>query len=70
MTSSDHISLYLYPSTTQLRLVYPQFAKAHGKTEGEQQAKPQEGSKRAGMGALLEGPPKAKLYAAVTATEK
>ena len=52
------------------KLLYSQFAKAHGKTEGEQQAKPSESSKRAGMGALLEGPPKAKLYTAVTAAEK
>lgn len=47
-----------------------QFAKAHGTKEGEQDKKPEEGSKRGGMAAILEGPPKPKMYQAVTVTEK
>lgn len=47
-----------------------QFAKAHGQSQGEQQqSKPKEGSKRGGMADLLEGPPKPKMFQAVTVTE-
>ena len=45
-----------------------QFAKAHGKSEDAQGEKPKD-NKRAGMAELLEGPPKARLYEAVTVTE-
>ncbi|KAL0024752.1 hypothetical protein WJX79_002148 [Trebouxia sp. C0005] len=34
------------------------FAKAHGTSQGEQDKKPEHGSKRAGMAELLDGPPK------------
>lgn len=45
-----------------------QFVKAHGKSEGAQGEKPKE-SKRAGMAELLDGPPKPRMYEAVTVTE-
>lgn len=41
---------------------------AHGKSEGAQGEKPKE-SKRAGMAELLDGPPKPRMYEAVTVTE-
>ncbi|DBA79839.1 TPA: hypothetical protein ACH3X2_007676 [Trebouxia sp. C0005] len=45
------------------------FAKAHGTSQGEQDKKPEHGSKRAGMAELLDGPPKPRFYEAVTVTE-
>lgn len=45
-----------------------QFSKAHGKSEGAQGEKPKE-NKRAGMAELLDGPPKPRMYEAVTVTE-
>ena len=46
-----------------------QFAKTHGTSQGEQDKKPEHGSKRAGMAELLDGPPKPRFYEAVTVTE-
>ncbi|DBB13897.1 TPA: hypothetical protein ACH3X3_000884 [Trebouxia sp. C0006] len=46
------------------------FAKAHGTGQGEQDKKPEHGSKRAGMAELLDGPPKPRFYEAVTVTEQ
>ena len=48
---------------------HTQFAKAHGTTKGEEENKPEQGSKRGGMAELLDGPPKQRFYEAVTVTE-
>ena len=61
-----HVTPLVWKQKNILRIL--QFAKAHGKSEEAQGEKPKE-SKRTGMAELLDGPPKPRMYEAVTVTE-